>query len=162
MRWNTVQEHNNSHFEIQRSNDGKEFKNIGVKIVSKAISGISNTKLFYDYVDENNSMSDTYYQLVQVDQDGKRSNSEIRVVKGNPIRLDVWPVPSKGDVFVSVGELDKPANIRIYDVSGKVVAVKKIQPNQTEVLNINPKGVMILKVESIDGRELLTKKILIE
>ncbi|WP_442795449.1 T9SS type A sorting domain-containing protein [Pelobium manganitolerans] len=162
MSWNTVQEHNNSHFEIQRSNDGKEFKNIGVKIVSKAISGISNTKLFYDYVDENNSMSDTYYQLVQVDQDGKRSNSEIRVVKGNPIRLDVWPVPSKGDVFVSVGELDKPANIRIYDVSGKVVAVKKIQPNQTEVLNINPKGVMILKVESIDGRELLTKKILIE
>ncbi|HET8829965.1 MAG TPA: hypothetical protein VFM79_11525, partial [Pelobium sp.] len=162
VKWKTIKESNNSHFEILRSDDGEAFKNLGVKINSNALNGISTAPLNYDYIDINNSVEDTYYQLVQIDNDGKKTNSEIKVVKGNPMVFNVWPIPSKGELFISAGELKEPASLAVFDISGRQLLAKQLFANQTQKLIVETKGVVIIRVRSSNGDDLLVKKILIE
>lgn len=163
IKWKTVQESNNSHFELLRSDNGEAFKNLGVKISTKAPNGLSSKPLNYDYIDNNNNVSDTYYQLVQTDRDGQKVLSEIKVVSGNKTQFEIWPIPSKGDLFVSVGELEEQAIISVYDISGRQVLSKQLSSNQTQKLTIESKGMMIIRIKSINGgKEMLVKKVLFE
>ncbi|RKD19617.1 hypothetical protein BCY91_13600 [Pelobium manganitolerans] len=162
LKWETVHENNNSHFEILRSNNGEAFENLGAKISSKALNGISTTNLYYDFTDNNNNVDNTYYQLVQVDRDGAKNLSEIKVVKGNPVVFNVWPIPSKGDIFVSVGALKDPALLMAFDVLGKQLLTDKISFNQTKKLTIQTKGIVIIRIKSPSGNELFVKKVLVE
>ncbi|WP_379041221.1 T9SS type A sorting domain-containing protein [Pedobacter alpinus] len=163
VNWKTVQENNNSHFEILRSDDGKSFINLGVKINSKGLGGNSKAVLNYDFLDNNSNIQDTYYQLLQVDKDGAKSFSDIKLAKGNETEFSVWPIPSNGDVFIAVGELKEPANLNVYDVSGKLISQQALSSNQTHKIALQNKGLFILRAKSIKtGNDLFVKKIILE
>jgi hypothetical protein len=73
LRWKTLSETNNDHFNIERSFDGKQFISIG------ELTGGGNTSnaTVYNYTDVNVPGSKVYYRLKQVDFNGHFSYSEI-------------------------------------------------------------------------------------
>ncbi|WP_461790444.1 T9SS type A sorting domain-containing protein [Pedobacter sp.] len=77
LDWATASESNNSHFNVLRANDSKQFQAIG-KVEG---NGNSNTLQKYAFVDANPFAGNNYYQLQQVDFNGNSEKSEVVVVK---------------------------------------------------------------------------------
>ena len=77
LNWTTATEKNNSHFNIQRSNDGLNFENI-TKVMGKGNSSSINN---YFYTDVNVPNNNLYYRLQQVDVDGKSTLSAVILIK---------------------------------------------------------------------------------
>ena len=66
INWATESENNSSHFDLESSNDGNNWKTI----TTKPAAGNSNEQIRYSYIDYNQSPI-TYYRLQQLDIDGK-------------------------------------------------------------------------------------------
>jgi hypothetical protein len=162
LNWTTASEYNNDHFEILRkfaSDD--EFKNIGVKINSKATLGNSYTILNYNFIDDNDFLGDTYYQLLQKDINGKNESSEIKVVKGIAASFKVWPNPNKGTFSVLMQNKGSNAQIKVFDILGKEVLSKTITGNIQENITLQSKGIFFLKVvDMYTGTELFLQKVI--
>ncbi len=66
VKWTTDSEQNSSHFDLEMSTDGEEWR----KITTKQAAGNSTEEIKYSYIDYNlNSV--TYYRLQQFDIDGQ-------------------------------------------------------------------------------------------
>lgn len=66
VKWTTASEQNSSHFDLESSTDGEEWR----KITTKSAAVNSTQEIKYSYIDYNlNSL--TYYRLQQFDIDGK-------------------------------------------------------------------------------------------
>ncbi len=67
IRWETASEINNAHFDLSRSSNGIDFKNIAT------IREVGNSTIVHDYSysDKNPSEGLNYYRLKQVDYDGR-------------------------------------------------------------------------------------------
>src|SRR5690606_12605292 len=76
LNWSTLSESNNSHFEIYRS-DNKEFS---LPIGTVPGMGDSKSLRTYNYTDVSPFPGINYYQLNQVDHDGKSEKSNIIAV----------------------------------------------------------------------------------
>jgi hypothetical protein len=74
LKWSTYTETNNSHFEIQRSADGRNFQKIGVYVVP---DGNSISIMNYQFTDYNPVAGANYYRLKQCDLDGHFTFSDI-------------------------------------------------------------------------------------
>ena len=66
IKWTTESENNSSHFDLESSNDGNNWKTI----TTKPAAGNSNEQISYSYID-NNLSEIVYYRLQQYDIDGK-------------------------------------------------------------------------------------------
>ncbi|MEM6771174.1 MAG: hypothetical protein AAF597_11365, partial [Bacteroidota bacterium] len=66
LSWMTLTEDGNSHFDVERSTDGRTFTYLG----AVAGAGDSDEEQWYDFVDENAATGVNYYRLRQVDLDG--------------------------------------------------------------------------------------------
>jgi hypothetical protein len=66
IKWTTESENNSSHFDLESSNDGENWKLVTIKNAA----GNSNEQIRYSYID-NNLSEIVYYRLQQYDIDGK-------------------------------------------------------------------------------------------
>jgi hypothetical protein len=162
LDWITESESNNDHFEILRKLGAiDEFKNIDVKINSKATLGNSTTKLNYDFIDDNDYSGDTYYQLLQKDKDGKSETSEVRIVNGIGVIFKVWPIPNNGSFSVLIENDGAKAQIKVFDVLGKEVVNSVVTGNIQENISLPSKGTFLLKVYDETSRvELFSQKVI--
>ena len=93
LDWSTASEINSSHFNIERSADGIEWKTIG-KVLS---AGNSSNMIYYEYVDLNPLAGYSYYRLKQVDLDEKFKYSSIRHIDIDGVQdVDIYPNPTNG------------------------------------------------------------------
>ena len=67
LKWATASEHNSSHFDLERSTDGIDWRIVGTK--ASAVN--STTQINYSHLDAINQFTIHYYRLVQYDIDGK-------------------------------------------------------------------------------------------
>jgi len=122
LLWTTASETDNSHFEIERSEDGKIFKKIG-QIKG---NGTSLEEINYAYKDDqvqNNRLY--YYRLKQVDFDGDFEYSTIQSAKleGIDKTLKIYPNPTNGKEKIRLefqGE-NREFNFQILNLYGKVL-----------------------------------------
>ena len=102
LHWTTASEINNSHFDIERSYDGRTFEAVG----KVAGNGNSQHQIDYSYTDASVSkvQNTVYYRLKQVDFDGAFEYSDIRVVRfdavGNNMQLVAYPNPMNDQLNV--------------------------------------------------------------
>ncbi|MEM6697740.1 MAG: SdrD B-like domain-containing protein, partial [Bacteroidota bacterium] len=92
LTWSTASELNNSHFELERSEDGKVFKQIA------KIEGQGTTLETTDYSYEDQEAIPNilyYYRLKQVDTDGQFEYSEVRTAQMEAIdgEIELYPNP---------------------------------------------------------------------
>ncbi|MBK8563113.1 MAG: hypothetical protein IPN76_07120 [Saprospiraceae bacterium] len=120
LAWQTASELNNSHFCIERSSDGLNFREIG------NVNGAGTSFEFQDYsfTDENPLPGKNYYRLRQVDFDGNFEFSKIIMVE-----IDARPTtklyPSLAADAINLelaAELEAAAELLIFDNMGRLVA----------------------------------------
>ncbi|MBO9204897.1 T9SS type A sorting domain-containing protein [Niastella sp. MAH-29] len=166
VSWETEQETNNDHFEVQRTfSPGIPFTTIAT-ISSKANKGNSAVKLMYEAKDLNDNNDISYYRLVQKDLDGKSTFSGIRTVTGSDVLLQakVWPVPSKGRFSVLFNNAKPITAVRIYNIDGKVVGKETIiQSGVVRSFTITTPGTYFIKgIDKETGEVVFTNKVVIE
>ena len=98
LRWSTATEQNTSHFEVERSSDGKNFSQIGRITAAGNAATINN----YNLPDRSPLAGSNYYRLKTVDRDGKMDYSTITVLNfGNDYSLLLYPNPTQSEVTVT-------------------------------------------------------------
>ncbi len=123
--WETASESNNSHFELERSIDGEEFK----IVTTIQGSGNSNSRIRYSTEDYEPIKGTSYYRLKQVDFDGKFAYSNLislsSLVANNACNLIVKPNPCMGKCFIYLEDCDdqngNEMTFSMYDALGNVV-----------------------------------------
>ncbi len=142
LKWVTVTELQTSHFELERSLDGKEFSQIGITFAL----GNSDTKINYDFTDNLNNVTSAivYYRLKMVDRDGKFDYSEVRVIKTKiqeeqTINILTYPNPVTTDLRITVPAnwQNKQVIYEVYNTNGNLLQ-RTINANssQTESMNV--------------------------
>ena len=159
LSWATASEINNSHFEIERSYDGRAFETVG----EVAGNGNSQHQITYRFLDETISPTENnvFYRLKQVDFDGAFEYSDIRVVRfdalGNHLNLVAYPNPITDELTLMVGlSQGENYNIQAVDMQGTRV-FKENYTFTNGIHRINTaqwtSGMYILKVASEQGSE---------
>jgi len=99
LEWATESEVNSSHFQIERSVDGKRFTQIG----EVEAAGFSTAYRVYDFVDELPS-GDNYYRLKIIDRDGTTEYSRVVFVQSDCLKngenigiVSMFPNPAMGE-----------------------------------------------------------------
>ncbi|MDW7691430.1 T9SS type A sorting domain-containing protein [Flammeovirgaceae bacterium SG7u.111] len=123
MEWMTASEINNAFFTVEKSLDGKSWKELG--IVDGM--GTSYEPTNYLFSDEDPNQGLNYYRLRQNDYDGTYAYSKVinviytGIVISNTSLL-AYPNPSKGNLSLKVTGLEsEDLSLSITDVTGKIV-----------------------------------------
>lgn len=161
INWITGSEINNSHFDIERSEDGIEFSKIG-ETKSKGNSSVNTN---YSYTDNSPLQGTNYYRLKQWDFDGKFQYSKIISIeiKNNKSIVSIYPNPAKGNItFQSSTTKSYNRTIEIIDITGKKVAAVNLLPNQNTI-NLNIQNLVngIYVVRLIDNAACSFEKLVI-
>ena len=162
LKWTTFTEINMDHFDIERSTDGNNFRQIG-KIEA---TGSSSNNTSYSYLDISAERGSNFYRLAMVDNDGNYIYSKVITVsvdvKGITVSV-VYPNPFSKRVQVKL-DCQKPEQItiRVIDNAGAVVRtqVANLQKGENNIVIQNvaelPGGVYYLEVIG-DHRSMKTK-----
>ncbi|MFT7605527.1 MAG: hypothetical protein ACI8VT_003122, partial [Saprospiraceae bacterium] len=132
LDWRTLSEFENAYFNIQRSNNGRNFQNIGQVAGNGNTSSISS----YQFIDKTPLPGDNYYRLEQTDYDGSTSISPIKQVRFSlegQIKLLVVPNPVINKQFeVIFTTLDREVTLEIVDVFGKIIKKENLTTESAE------------------------------
>jgi hypothetical protein len=156
LQWSTAQEFNSDHFDIERSEDGRQFSTIA-KLPAK---GNSNTTSQYNYTDAASFNSVMYYRLKQVDLDGKTNFSGIVAISKKSVNslVSVYPNPGVGPYHIRfMSEAVTNANLQVMDKKGNLVLNRSMQTkkglNEWKVdLGWLPAGNYYLRLNGIDTK----------
>jgi hypothetical protein len=143
IKWTTSAEINVSHFVIERSMDGINYKDAGVVFAY----GSKVDKTNYSFSDnlDNQQPGIFYYRLVTIDADGKSLFSLTRIVKvgkqtDNNISIVTFPNPVSNKLQISIPARWKNNKVvyEMYNTNGQnVIIAESITGNQTRILNVN-------------------------
>lgn len=167
LRWATASEYNSRGFALERSTDGKNFRQ--VTFVTSA--GNSNRTNNYSYADKEVFVQNkvVYYRLKQVDLDGEFTYSNVVTINSSnrtAAQVIIYPNPVRDALSVEVeSTTDAMAQLVITDVTGKLV--KRLDMRLTEgfnkfnftdladltngvyVVNINSNGVVLYNTKLV-------------
>ena len=125
LEWQTASEVNNEKFEVETSQNGREFKKIG------EVEGKGTTVEQQDYLFEINNPKNgiSYYRLKQIDFDGQFEYSKVISVnfKGENGEIgEFYPNPSKSGLvnLDYSSKTDEEITVSVFDITGKLVVME--------------------------------------
>lgn len=151
LSWQTSQEQNTSHFDIERSSNGTSFTKIG----STVAAGNSSTLKNYAFTDAAPVPGNNFYRLKMTDLDGSFKYSNIILLKqmDDATMMAIYPNPATESLHITLGGSgdNSPVQANIYDVNGKLVKTSRWINNHSiqkiELGSLTP-GVYMLRVIS--------------
>lgn len=125
LTWSSINEINVDGFEIEKSNNGKDFTTIGfVKANNKSENN-------YSFSTELNGI--TYYRLKMIDKDATYKYSKTVSLNGRAsVKLDLYPNPVRNSTTLSHDKAADRATIKITTLGGKTVSVLNVQNGATQ------------------------------
>ncbi|MEM6772422.1 MAG: T9SS type A sorting domain-containing protein, partial [Bacteroidota bacterium] len=164
LTWTTANEEDFSHFEIERSTDGRGPWSVLAQPDLQA-SGI------HEYVDQS-PIPTAYYRLKMIDLDGTFTYSEVVYVEqfsgANAGAMKVYPNPSTGRFTVDLTEVDRSATggggeLRLVDMRGREIWAQHISTDQQTmaVALARPRAGVYLLTMVTCGGEQHTRRIVI-
>jgi hypothetical protein len=164
LRWSTASETNNSHFEIQRSVDGKNFEAIA-KVKG---AGNSTKALSYSFNDVKvPSAKTTYYRLKQIDFDGKAEFSKTVSIVNADQKTSLGaslPNPFNTELNVNIHAVAASvATVEVMDMIGKThyTSTEQLVEGSNKVsieTNDMPNGIYFIRVTA--NGETFTQKVI--
>ena len=154
LLWSTADEKNTSHFDIERSSDGRHYRKIG------QIKSTGNTNLNNYYFEDTEAITGiVYYRIAQYDIDGAYTYSVIRSVQYNKAELLVYPTKHNGQFNLklsSMSPVNRPVDVHLFSTMGTEVFHNKYQSTLGNLdANINitdlSSGVYLIKVSTDEG-----------
>ncbi len=157
LQWATATEQDNKGFEVQHSADGSSWSNIGF-VRSKAAGGNSSSRQDYTFTHGKPVDGTNLYRLKQSDLNGRHEYSPVRMVSfGKDEGITIYPNPVTD--MVRVEGLSGESRIRVYDVTGRLVAEQRADSSAVEISLIHlGEGVYHIHILGTDGT-LTTRKI---
>ena len=119
----------------------------------------------YEFVDKSVNEGISYYRVVGVDNDGRKSYSEIRQLSiiNYPLSIKVFPNPTNGIINVQLPE-NGDWKITATDLTGRIIwqeACKGCSNNLKYKLN-STKGLYFIKVINNNTGQQLVQKIILQ
>ena len=159
VSWVTLIELDNDYYEVERSDDDKDFRVIG----KVAGAGTDYNKNNYSYVDERPMSGINYYRLKQVDYDGGYSYSRVKSLyfEESGRELSLYPNPAREEIELVTGKKSSKVHLRILDVKGQEVFSQAYQTgdwktNQRLDLSDYAEGMYIIEI--IEGNHKETSR----
>jgi Secretion system C-terminal sorting domain len=157
LSFTTATEINNSHFDIERSADGRNFQKIG----EVAGAGNSLVERRYAFTDAQPLKGTNYYRLRQVDFDGQSSYSPVRTAtfgKGNIVV--VAPSPATDRVTVTLeSSVQDETTWQVFDATGRLV-LTGVWPAEATALDMEvhtlPEGAYTFRLAN--GQDVTVKQ----
>ena len=123
LQWQTESEQNLLNFDVERSNDGRTFSQIG----DVAARGNSSIKINYSTIDRQPLQGINIYRLKIFDKDGEFRYSKIVSVNVNSQNtVTIFPNPAGNLLFVQANGNNEAATLVISDVLGKKLRSAKV------------------------------------
>jgi hypothetical protein len=124
--WNTTNEINVDGFAIEKSNDARNFKQIGFVAAKNAATA---TYSFNDVLETGVN----YYRLKMSDKDGSFKYSSIVALNSKPTtKLEVYPNPVKNTATLTHELAGTKATIKVVSIEGKNIVSQNIQTGATQ------------------------------
>ncbi len=163
LNWQTANEQNVSHINIQRSTRGtQDFQTIAT------LPATNKPHNQYSYLDHSpfTIHHSLLYRLQSIDNDGRRSYSEIRRVSLNTSHttLNTYPNPTKETLNIQLTTRnEKQVTVLITDIAGRLVQQQAIQltaGDNTKAINVSSlqSGSYLIKVVCPNGCEATVSK----
>lgn len=167
LDWKTQSEQNNKGFEVQRSNNAKDW--YALSFINGA--GESNITRNYNYNDRKLAPGTYYYRLRQVDFDGKEYFSQTTMAsidgRGSILLHQNAPNPFKASTTIRF-DLPSAQKIRLslWDLSGREVRVLSDSKREsgTHLVSLDAAGLspQIYYLRLVSDNGIFTKKIVVE
>lgn len=127
LNWSTASENNSSHFDIEKSENGTDWRVIG----SVQAAGNSAQDIHYSFLDSEKLNGANYYRLNQVDIDGNNKfYGPIQANCESEEYINSYPNPSKNEFNLLLKtKSNGSATLKIVDATGVIVSNKGIQLN---------------------------------
>jgi parallel beta-helix repeat protein len=162
VSWVTSSEVNNNHFTVERSSDGKTFEPLG------NVRGAGNSKEYntYSFEDVTPIQGITYYRLLQVDNDGKKSYSEIKAINISTDQfLQIFPNPSLGVFSMNLNSESELVDVLVLNSLGQEIykfseTISSGKLNKTIDLSALPNGIYYISI--LTGEQQIIEKIIKE
>ncbi|WP_159471526.1 T9SS type A sorting domain-containing protein [Dyadobacter sp. 3J3] len=158
LYWTTSTETNSDHFDIERSENGRNWANIG-KVIS---NGESTKILSYSFKDIQPISGENLYRLRMVDKDGTFAYSRIQSVTfdGTNSDMSVYPNPSVDKLFIR--DYSTVKDISVSNLNGISVykSLSFASGNGFVDLASLSQGIYVVKITRINGT-LSTHKIVV-
>ncbi len=139
ITWNTIQEINNHHFTIQKTQDFRNYTDAGT-IPGKLNS---NTETNYSFTDKNPFAGKSYYRLKQTDIDGNSTYSDLVAVNYDATTetsLGIYPNPANGSqVTLHISGLQKAKTVPVFVFTQQGLLVQKTMISTTSTGNTDLK-----------------------
>lgn len=156
LKWKTATELNNSHFDIERSGDGRNYSKIG----EVKGAGTTNQVISYVFTDDSPVSRQNYYRLKQVDFDGAYEYGPVEVVTfGGSSDLTIFPNPVSPGSGINI-QGQKIRTVKIYNMLGQLVVEKVYDRPQTSVTISSAnlaQGVYTTRVNGVDEKRVVIK-----
>ncbi len=147
LQWQTAQELNTNHFEIERSADALNFKKIGTLPAKGNTAGYAN----YNFTDANPIDGSNYYRLKMADKNGEFTYSPIRLLKFEAANnFTIYPNPTSKTLSVQLNKLQSAGNetLQITNSIGQVMLQQKIAGNTTINVENFARGIYYIRLGS--------------
>ncbi len=153
LKWKTLNETQASHFELECSNDGITFRQIG------QLNALNNRDInTYEYQLDNPGNGIWFYRLKQVDRDLRYTYSQVVRVRlageGETLPAMIYPVPARNQLTVDFGKTISNATIRILSADLKPIQTETLR-GATQKTNLSvgrlPAGTYLMQVIAPDG-----------
>lgn len=136
LQWQTASELNNRGFEVQRSDDGVRWQEIGF------VNGYGTTTetQHYTLLDKEPLGGTNYYRLRQIDFDGTANLSNIVVVKGSDkhSELQLNPNPAYDMVEIKGVDMSTEPLLKIIDATGRPLLEQRLNSSTLDVSALPP------------------------
>jgi hypothetical protein len=163
LKWQSSSEENTSHFDVEKSADGKNFS----PVLTKKAQGNSAELVSYNALDNSPLSGTSYYRLKMVDLDGTFEYSKMVAVSAeSELLVRAYPNPSKGNsVHLIAGNGSKLVLKSVSDLFGKQVGYQAA--NAPEGLQVNfaqplPAGFYVATLAGNDNGQLVKVKFVVQ
>lgn len=150
LYWKTASELDNDYFQVEKSNNGKDFESIGLVEGNGSLS----TAVNYSFLDPAPFKGINYYRLKQVDFNGDYEYSEIISIQSNQdeVMLNVFPNPFRSRLTINSNEAGQ---IRLMNLNGQIIRIINIDEEHGVNTNLDLEdfapGIYILEFISHQG-----------
>jgi YHYH protein/Secretion system C-terminal sorting domain len=164
LHWVTASERNSSHFEVERSDDGKHFGHLG-DVKSK---GQSSQITQYSFLDKMPLPTVNYYRLKQIDTDGSFTYSTIiavsNIVSAKDATITIYPNPVSDVLIVqSLTDNNRDKKVDLISLDGRIVQSKTLYQGSTRCtfdLQTVYTGTYFVRI--IDGQQTKITKVVVQ
>ena len=132
--WRTQMERNIKEFILYRRRENETAYTAIDTVQSQAVGGISNSLLYYSFLDDDYYDNWTYYQLKVLGIDGRVFWSPVRRVPWF-VQVEVTPNPSNGHFRIHIFGVHHVLRFALIDMLGRRQGLYTI--NHDEIVNIN-------------------------